>query len=455
MKKLQKISIGFLVLFLMFIKVNAISGNLSISNSNIVLDNNQAVGKTIPITVNYRLNESGVVQIKVTSSNSNILQIVGNGRTAATSFANSGSLQVSAIIHGTGSVVLTATTTKVESKNGDIGSNMTTTKTITVKNKPVATPTQPKPTPPRQTGDSVAPPNQVLRPTVNEKSNNNFLSSLEVENGQLSPKLDIDVTTYSVTLPKATTKAVIKATAENSKATINGLATIDVKEGNNTHEIVVKAEDGSERKYLLNIFVEETAKTTVENYGILNHLPATLPESYKLSEKISINNVEVQTLSNGKNTLVYTVDSSGNKKWQYYNNNRLSNFEIFEYNNSQFVLAPIDFDKKIVGMQLKEAIVFDKTIKAYVFDDAELSQYVLMPMIENNETQYYMYDTKSKTLQKHIDTAKVYEKTMNELTENNKMQKLVIYGLIVASGLATVATITLLIILIRRKKHAR
>ncbi len=453
MKKLQKITVLFLVMFLMFIKVHAISGNLSITTSNIVLDNNQTVGKTIPITVNYRLNEAGVVQIKVTSSNSNVIQIVGNGRTAATNFSSSGSLQVSAIIRGTGSVVLTATTTKVESKNGDIGSNMTTTKTITVKNKPVATPSQPKPA--RQTGDSVAPPNQVLRPTVNEKSNNNRLASLEVENGKLSPQLDIDVTTYSVTLPKATTKATIKATAEDSKATINGLTTIDVKEGNNKHELVVKAEDGSERKYLLNIVVEETAKTTIENYGILNHLPETLPETYQLSDKISINSVEIQSLSNGKNTLIYTVDSAGNKKWQYYNNNRLSNFEVFDYNNTKYVLAPIDFDKKIVGMQVKETVVFDKTIKAYVFDDAELSQYVLIPIIENNETQYYMYDTKAKTLQKHVDTSKVYEKTMNELTANNQTQKLVIYGLIVASALATLTTITLLIILIRRKKHAR
>lgn len=62
------------------------------------------------------------------------------------------------------------------------------------------------------------------------KSSNNLLSSLTIENGNLSPKFSENVSKYEINLPANTNKIKISAKAEDAKAKVEGIGEIDLKQ---------------------------------------------------------------------------------------------------------------------------------------------------------------------------------------------------------------------------------
>ena len=91
--------------------------------------------------------------------------------------------------------------------------------------------------------------------TTPTKSSNNYLKSLETTNGDIKPNFDKAKNNYSITVPYNISRLTdITAIPEDEKATakINGNANFKVGEVN-TVEIIVTAEDGSERTYTLNV----------------------------------------------------------------------------------------------------------------------------------------------------------------------------------------------------------
>ena len=62
------------------------------------------------------------------------------------------------------------------------------------------------------------------------KSSNNLLSSLTIENGNLSPKFSENVSKYEINLPANTNKIKISAKAKDAKAKVEGIGEIDLKQ---------------------------------------------------------------------------------------------------------------------------------------------------------------------------------------------------------------------------------
>ena len=91
--------------------------------------------------------------------------------------------------------------------------------------------------------------------TVEEpKSGDNSLSSLKLSNGTLSPSFKYNVTKYTATVEYDVTKVVVSAKASSAKATIEsvtGDGTVDLKVGENTIQVVVKAENGVKATYTI------------------------------------------------------------------------------------------------------------------------------------------------------------------------------------------------------------
>ena len=104
-------------------------------------------------------------------------------------------------------------------------------------------------------------------------SRNNNLASLSVEGAELSPAFNADTLEYTATLPVDTTKAKINATAADSTATIEGIGEIDVVDGLNKVEVVVTAQHGEKKTYVINLTVEEldpiNVKVDGKNYTIV------------------------------------------------------------------------------------------------------------------------------------------------------------------------------------------
>lgn len=99
------------------------------------------------------------------------------------------------------------------------------------------------------------------------KNTNNFLSSLEVSNCELTPKFNKDELNYSckdVTVDKVE----IKATAEDQKATVNGIGIKNIVSGDNKFDISVVSESGDIRTYKINVMKKNIPSTKINKYVI-------------------------------------------------------------------------------------------------------------------------------------------------------------------------------------------
>lgn len=85
------------------------------------------------------------------------------------------------------------------------------------------------------------------------KSSNNYLKSLTVNNGTLSPNFNPRTTSYTVVVEDDLEEITISAEPEDEKATVSGTGTIQLEEGNTTARIEVVAENGSTNTYTIHI----------------------------------------------------------------------------------------------------------------------------------------------------------------------------------------------------------
>lgn len=97
---------------------------------------------------------------------------------------------------------------------------------------------------------------------VTEKSNNNFLSSLQVESYDLS--FDKNKNDYEIEIKKDVNTLNVTASLEDGKATYNIIGADNLKENNHQVKIEVTAENGEKRTYTISAKVEgaDTGSTT-------------------------------------------------------------------------------------------------------------------------------------------------------------------------------------------------
>lgn len=118
-------------------------------------------------------------------------------------------------------------------------------------------------------------------------SGNNYLSSLSVAPGSLSPSFSRDTTTYYVKVAESQSSIAVSATPEHSAASVslNGVQK-DLKNGDNTVKVTVTAENGDTRTYKI-IVTRGTPTPTPEPYPLIE----TNGISYTILETNSLENV--------------------------------------------------------------------------------------------------------------------------------------------------------------------
>ncbi len=99
--------------------------------------------------------------------------------------------------------------------------------------------------------------------TTTTKSGNSNLKSLEIENYTIDFQKDNYY--YELSVPSECEKISLKATADNSKATVKYDKEVTLNEGSNLIEIKVTAEDKSESIYVLNVTRESVEETIPDN----------------------------------------------------------------------------------------------------------------------------------------------------------------------------------------------
>ena len=105
-----------------------------------------------------------------------------------------------------------------------------------------------------QSPDGTYVPNNSNINNGNVKSSNNYLSSITVSAGDLSPEFYRETFEYTIeNLPEDVQQIEINATAEDERANISGLGVISLNPGENKISLKVTAENENVREYILTI----------------------------------------------------------------------------------------------------------------------------------------------------------------------------------------------------------
>ena len=117
--------------------------------------------------------------------------------------------------------------------------------------------------------------------STSKKSSDATLKSLEIEGITLSPEFKSTTLEYSASSDAGVEKVNIKATPNDPKANVSGVGEVSVSEGANKLEIIVAAEDGSTKSYIINLNVKEYDPITIrigkKNYTVVRKFK-DLPE---------------------------------------------------------------------------------------------------------------------------------------------------------------------------------
>ena len=96
-------------------------------------------------------------------------------------------------------------------------------------------------------------PNEIARKPEGDGSPNNKLASLSVEGYNISPSFNADTSTYDLIVDSSVSSVKVNAGSMDSKASVSGTGTINLSQANTQVSIEVRAENGTTRKYIINI----------------------------------------------------------------------------------------------------------------------------------------------------------------------------------------------------------
>lgn len=303
----------------------------------------------------------------------------------------------------------------------------------------------------------------VVKPK--EKSSNNYLASLSVEKNKLDKQFDKEVLEYSVTLEPDTEIIKINASLADSSATIAGTGEKKVSTGLNTFEIVVTAENGSKKTYILKVTVKEYDPIKVSVDGDEYTAIRKKTELPKISEyfedkKVKIDGEEIDGYYNKKldYTIVGLKDDKGSTKLFIYKEDKYKLYKEYTFNG--ITLQPTE--KEVKG-EVKESSFTYNEDKINSYQNVKLDIIKNTYALENNEIEnnnfylfyainldsgkeeLYQYDSKEKTVQRfNIELLDMYK-------ERSDTYYLYLLGALLLLGV-TIIFFTIVIIAISKKK---
>lgn len=240
-------------------------------------------------------------------------------------------------------------------------------------------------------------------------SKNNNLSALEVEGFTLTPEFKTDVLEYSVVVPENTKEVNIKSTVQDKRASVNGIGTQAVNPGANKFSVVVRAQSGAEKTYVINVEVKDENPINVtvngKNYTVVK-IKENLPAASLYTEtSININGFEIPAYKNDNTNLVLVglKDEEGNISLYIYNKNKNEYQEYNEIGVNKITIYPLTSNEEIKGYKKNTITINGVKVDGYYY--TKDSDYVIIYGInvETGDKGFYMYDKKMQSLIKYND----------------------------------------------------
>ena len=253
------------------------------------------------------------------------------------------------------------------------------------------------------------------------KSANSYLSSLTIDGYDLDNKFDRQTLEYSVTVKEGTEKIKINAQLEDSSSKVTGIGSLNVTEGLNTFNIVVTAENGSKRTYVLKVTVKEyepiNVKVDNDEYTVVRKRKDLPKISDYFEEKevtVEDNLVDGYYNENLDYTVVGLKDKFGKIEYYIYDNGKYTLYNEQVFNGTVLRVLdkemPIGYkktnftynDTKIVSYQ---EVKLDIVKNTYALVDNEISGnnfYLFYAVnMETGKEELYQYDSVEKTVQRY------------------------------------------------------
>ena len=235
-------------------------------------------------------------------------------------------------------------------------------------------------------------------------SKNNNLSSLSIDGYTLSPAFNKGVTSYTASGGANVEKINVIATREDSASSVSGAGTRDVSEGENKIDITVTAQNGAVKTYTIVFTVVDNnpIEVTVDNKKLVVVKRASklvAPSNYEYKEiKIGDQTVPSYYSDINKYYLVGLRDSDSNVKLYIYNDSNKSYTLYSETKFNQSLLQPLIMDKTFDESYIKKSIkINDSTFESYSIPNTTYS-IIHARDINTGKDDYYMYDSKTKTV---------------------------------------------------------
>lgn len=280
-------------------------------------------------------------------------------------------------------------------------------------------------------------------------STNNNLSSLGIETLTLSPEFNSDTLEYTAVAEAGTNKINVTGSLADQYASISGIGEKEVVEGDNNIEVVVTAENGSTKTYVIKLTVKEfnpiKVKIGNKDYTVVRNKNNLTPPTNYEEKNVKIKNEEVPAYYNDitKYTIVSLKDDKGVQNWYVKDKDKYTLYKEIKFGMT--TLYPMDLDKIPDGYN-KTKIKYNKeTINSYKTKDSSKYALIYGMNVETGEKHIYMYDSKEDTVQIYND------ELINKLQDDNKLYLKILIGLSV--GLVLSIGIIIFILLKNKKKN--
>lgn len=280
-------------------------------------------------------------------------------------------------------------------------------------------------------------------------SKNNYLKSLSVEGYDLN--FNKDTLEYNLELENDVTSINIAATVEDNKSSISGIGIREVSEGNNKIEIIVTAQNGNTKTYVINALVKELSPVNVKvndkEYSVIRKEGVLeAPEGYEKTS-VTINNEEILAYKNEitKYTLVGLKDSEGNNNYYIYNEEEDSFTLYQELHFSKLTLILKEYKGKVPDNYKKTLIAInEEEIPAYKIKESSDYAIIYGMNVDTGEENLYLYDGVEHTIQRYNDEeVNIYK---------NKANNYFLYLICLVIGVSFVILIISIISIIKHKK---
>lgn len=283
-------------------------------------------------------------------------------------------------------------------------------------------------------------------------SKNNNLASLGVEGFTLTPEFNANTLEYSVIVPEDTKNVNLTGTVQDKKASITGVGVQQVNQGNNKFLVTVKAENGSEKTYTINVDVkdENPIEVTVgdKKYTVVK-IKENLPIASLYNEySIKINEFDIPAYKNDYTGLVLVglKDTEGNISLFIYDDENNSYKEYNELKSSQITIYPLKPEENVEGYKKGNVKIQDIDVEGFYLNEDSDFFVIYGVNVETGDKGFYMYDKKMQTLIKYND------ELSSLLSEKIKLYTYIIIGFI---SLSVVMLIIIIVLVCKKGKKKK